>query len=189
MNIDRMTFEIYWSYYLSIEKMFINTIQFVSPSKENEKTYSDEFTKIILLSCSEIDSILKLLCKLNKINLKEKEFNMKNYSKMLEKDKTIKNESYGPQYVSTINESFLAVTPFENINSNIKYAGLDWWEDYQYLKHNRMENAKKGNLKNALCSVSAHYILMTKLMDYLDEYAGQDYVKENNISNFLVPCV
>ena len=52
MNIDRMTFEIYWSYYLSIEKMLVNTVQFVSPSEENENTYSDEFTKIILLSCS-----------------------------------------------------------------------------------------------------------------------------------------
>lgn len=189
MNIDRMTFEIYWSYYLSIEKMLANTIQFVSPSEENENTYSDEFTKIILLSCSEIDSILKLLCKLNNIILTDREYNMKNYAKMLEKDTFIKHESYGPEYVSTINESFLLVTPFKDINSKIKYAGLEWWKDYQSLKHNRMENAKKGNLKNSIFSVSAHYILMTKLMDCLDEYAGHDYVKEHNRSKFLIPCV
>lgn len=189
MNIDRMTFEIYWSYYLSVEKMLINTVQFVSPSEENKNTYSDEFTKIILLSCSEIDSILKLLCKLNNIILNDKEYNMKNYAKMLEKDKSIKRESYGPEYVSTINESFLVVTPFKDMDYKMKYAGLEWWKDYQFLKHNRMENAKRGNLINAIISVSAYYILMIKLMDYLDEFAGHDYVIEHNRSKFLIPCV
>ncbi len=189
MNIDRMTFEIYWSYYISIEKMLINTIQYVAPSNENKDTYSDEFAKIILLSCSEIDSILKLLCKLNGINLGNKQYNMFYYAKILEIDDEIKETTYAPGYVTTIDEKFLTVTPFKNVNSKLKYGGLKWWENYQLLKHDRMKNAKKGSLNNALFSLSAHYILMRLLMNYLNEYSGADYVKEHNVSNFLIPCV
>lgn len=189
MSIDRMTFEIYWSYYISIEKMMINTIQYVSPSKENKNTYSDEFTKIILLSCSEIDSILKLLCKLNGMEIDDRKYNMSYYAKLFEEDDRIKDEMYGPEYVSTINESFLGVTPFKHINSKLKYGGLEWWQDYQCLKHDRMKNAKKGNLKNAISALTAHYILMRLLIDYLDRYAGIAYVKEHNVSEFLIPCI
>lgn len=189
MRIDRMTYEIYWSYYISIEKMLINTIQYVAPSKENKNTYSDEFTKIILLSCSEIDSIFKLLCKLNDLDIDGKKYNMSYYAKLLEKNRHIKSETYGSGYVTTVNESFLAVTPFENINSKLRYGGLEWWENYQCLKHDRMKNAKKGNLNTAISSLAAHYILMRLLIDFLDEYAGVEYVKEHNTSEFFIPCV
>ena len=75
--LERNTFEMYWSYYLSIEKMMKNTSQYVTPSKQNSNTYSDEFMKIILLSCSEIDSILKVICKENGVVLDDKIYNMK----------------------------------------------------------------------------------------------------------------
>ena len=61
--MKRMEFERYWSYYISIEIMFKKTNQYVSHSEKNQYTYSDEFAKIILLSCSEIDSLLKTVCK------------------------------------------------------------------------------------------------------------------------------
>ena len=53
MSRDR--FEIYWGYYLSIEKLLENTRQYMSPSYDNKDIYSDEFSKIILLSYSEVD--------------------------------------------------------------------------------------------------------------------------------------
>ena len=83
MSRDR--FDIYWGYYLSIEKMLENTRQYVSPSYNNKDTYSDEFSKIILLSCSEIDSILKFLCESNGINKTGKYYKMEDYAKFLNK--------------------------------------------------------------------------------------------------------
>ena len=102
--MERMRFEMYWSYYISIENMLKKTSQFVSPSKENEKTYSDEFAKIILLSCSEIDSILKLLCELNGIIRDEKKYNMNIYVEAISKIRMVTELAYTPKLYTSANE-------------------------------------------------------------------------------------
>ena len=75
------------------------------------------------------------------------------------------------------------------VKVGIPYSGLNWWADYQALKHNRMENAKKGNLENATSMLIAHYILLRFLINYLGKNYGIDYVKEHNVSNILIPCL
>lgn len=189
MNINRMTFEKYWSYYKSIENMFINTIQYVSPSRANKETYSDEYAKIIFLCGSEIDSILKLICKLENIQPKDKRYTMADYSIFIDKTTLLKEECYCPKCMTTIEEEQLMIAPFDKIQIGIPYSGLDWWEDYQSLKHNRMENAKKGNLGNATSMLIAHYILIRFSINYLDKNSGIDYVKEHNQSSILIPCL
>ncbi|MBQ8902518.1 MAG: hypothetical protein IJY87_05640 [Bacilli bacterium] len=189
MTLDRMTFEVYWSYYKSIENMFIDTIQYVSPSKTNEKTYSDEYAKIILLCGSEIDSILKLICKLEKINPEKRDYSMNDYSKFISKSTILKEECYSPECMTTTKEKFIMESPFKNIKVGVPYSGLDWWKNYQALKHNRMKNAKKGNLQNTVSLLVAHYILIRYLINYLGKNYGIDYVKENNVSRILIPCL
>jgi hypothetical protein len=189
LNIDRRTFEKYWSYYKSIENMFINTIQYVSPSKANKETYSDEYAKIIFLCGSEIDSILKLICKLENITPKNKRYNMGDYSIFIEKTASLKEECYCPRCMTTIKEEYLMIAPFNKIQIDKPYSGLDWWENYQSLKHNRMENAKKGNLQNATSMLIAHYILIRFLINYLEKNSGTDYVREHKESSILIPCL
>ncbi len=187
--LERCTFEMYWSYYLSIERMMKNTSQYVCPSKFNRNTYSDEFMKIILLSCSEIDSILKLICKENNVVLKDKEYNMSVYAKVLEKQADIRQQSFSPKCAtSSINDFFICI-PFEMLDSNKRYAGLKWWEDYQKLKHNRLDNAELGNLENAVLAITAHYILLRIMMDMLPENSGREYVKKEYWSDYLVICI
>ncbi|MGN0363652.1 MAG: hypothetical protein ACI4ET_12510 [Bilifractor sp.] len=187
--MERMRFEMYWSYYISIENMLKKTSQFVSPSKENEKTYSDEFAKIILLSCSEIDSILKLLCELNGIIRDEKKYNMNIYVEAISKIRMVTELAYTPKLYTSANEISLVVFPFKNLKMDKPYAGLDWWKDYQSIKHNRIENAECGNLYNAVSAVSAHYILVRALIEFLNENDGKEYVRRHNWSDYLIPCV
>ena len=189
MTIDRVTFEVYWSYYCIIEKMFINTIQYVSPSITNKKTYSDEYAKIILLCGSEIDSILKLICKLKRIKPQGRDYSMNDYSLMIDNEEAIKLQSYCPECMTTTKEKFLVSSPFKDIKTGIQYSGLDWWKNYQSLKHNRMKNAKKGNLQTTVNLLTAHYILIRHLINYLGKNYGIDYVKKHNISNILIPCL
>lgn len=189
INLERNFFEMYWSYYLSIERMIKNTSRYVCPSKFNKNTYSDEFMKIILLSCSEIDSILKLICKENNVVLKDKEYNMSIYAKVLEKQANIRQQSFSPKCeTSNMSDAFICV-PFEMLDSHKRYAGLKWWEDYQKLKHNRLDNAEVGNLKNAVYAITAHYILLRTMMDLLPENSGKEYVKKEYWSDYLVICV
>ena len=187
--LDRSTFEIYWHYYLSVEKMMKNTSQYVCPSELNKSTYSDEFMKIILLSCSEIDSILKLLCKENNVVLDDKLYNMSVYSKVLLNQKDIKELVYSPECTTSSQNEGIVCFPFKNIDNHKPYAGLTWWESYQKLKHNRIYYAEVGNLENAVYAITAHYILLRILMDILPESSGRDYVKEKYHSDYLVICI
>ena len=187
--LDRTRFEYYWSYYLSIEKMLEDTRRFVASSDENKNTYSDEFAKIILLSCSEIDSILKLICKLKGVEKKDNEYNMRIYVQVLSENEDIREFAYSPDPSTYINEKSLIVYPFKEMDKNKKYGGLVWWMAYQALKHNRLESATKGNLYNAISAVSAHYILIRILTDFLHDYDGKKYVQEHNVSKYFIPCI
>lgn len=189
MKIDRITFEVYWSYYKSIENMFINTIQYVSPSVTNKKTYSDEYAKIILLCGSEIDSILKLICKLKNIKPTGRDYSMNDYSNYISKSNILKNECYCPTCMTTTKEKFIMVALFQDIKTGVIYSNLEWLRCYQLLKHNRMKNAKKGNLYNAVSLLIAHYVLIRHLIDYLGKNYGIEYVKEHNVSSVLIPCI
>ena len=67
------------------------TSQYVCPSELNKNAYSDEIMKIILLSCSEIDSILKVICRENNVLLEDRKYNMSIYAKTLSSQKDIKD--------------------------------------------------------------------------------------------------
>ncbi len=73
-------FENAWSYFLMIENDLQNTSRFVEVCESNLKTYSSEFAKIIMVSCSEIDSVCKMVCNLTDL---KKNYNMKNYASSL----------------------------------------------------------------------------------------------------------
>lgn len=187
--LDRNRFEYYWSYYLSIEKMLEETRKYVAVSKGNRNTYSNEFAKIILLSCSEMDSILKLICKLKNIQKEDNQYNMKVYISVLNEFQNIKEIAYSRYPTTSINEELLIVRPFSTMDISKKYGGMDWWEAYQALKHNRLENAIKGNLNNAVTAVAAQYIIVRLLIDFLNEYDGKKYVKEHCVSEYFIPCI
>ena len=187
--LNRTRFEYYWSYYLSIERMLEDTRRFVAASYENKNTYSDEFAKIILLSCSEIDSILKIICKLKGVEKKDSEYNMKLYVQVLSEFKNIREIAYSPDLSTYIDEKALIVYPFKEMDKHKKYGGLEWWSAYQALKHNRLESATSGNLYNAVSSVVAHYTLIRILIEFLHDYDGKEYVDKHNISEYFIPCI
>lgn len=116
--------------------MLEDTRRFVAASEENKNTYSDEFAKIILLSCSEIDSILKIICKLKGVEKNDREYNMKIYIQVLSDIKDVKEIAYSPDLSTYINEKSLIAYPFKEMDNNKKYGGLKWWAAYQELKHN-----------------------------------------------------
>ena len=57
----KMSYEA-WNYFLSIEKDFIRTIDFVHLDAANAGAFSNEYAKLILLLGSEIDVVAKMLC-------------------------------------------------------------------------------------------------------------------------------
>ena len=52
-----------WPFYLTLERDFINTLNYVTFSTDNLATFSVEFERQILSIGSEIDIVWKLLCR------------------------------------------------------------------------------------------------------------------------------
>lgn len=187
MSLNRSIFEMHWQYYLSIEKMLIKTNQYVTHSDKNKNTYSDEFASILLLSCSELDSLFKLLCMNHGIQSNGKYFNMEDYAKVI-----VKNFSNGFGLATgtyTINDDNIVTFPFQNIDASKPYANLNWWKDYQSIKHDRIKNVTKGSLFNSVNTVAAQFIILRQLIDFINESDGQEYLKKNYWSEYWIPCV
>lgn len=176
----------HWQYYLSIEKMLVKTNQYVTHSLRNQNTYSDEFASIILLSCSEIDSLLKQLCFNEGIKSTGKYYNMMDYSQAIKR-----HTDFGlATGVSTINEDDgIVVLPFNNIDPSKPYGNVDWWRDYQSIKHDRIKNVAKGNLVNAVNAVAAQHIILRILTNFISKSEGQDYIKKEYFSEYWIPVV
>ena len=183
--MELQKYHMYWNYYQSVEKMLKETNQFVAHTIENGSTFSDEFAKIILLSGSEIDSILKVLCNLLEIKPKDNNYTMKEYSKVLEKIDNIKEIEYMIDYSSSLDSYGISIYPFANFNKNIKHSGLEWWEDYQAIKHDRVSATKKCTLLNALKIVSAHLTMVKLLIDNIPGFCGISYLQEHTKSEYL----
>ena len=66
-----------WYYFLSIEKDFVRTINFVELHTANSKAFSNEYAKLLLLLGSETDVVAKMLC--NKIEPAKRAENIDDY--------------------------------------------------------------------------------------------------------------
>jgi hypothetical protein len=51
-----------WYYFLSLEKDFVRTIDFIHLDPANFKAFSNEYAKLLLLIGSETDVVAKMLC-------------------------------------------------------------------------------------------------------------------------------
>ena len=140
------------NYFLTLEQDLSNTSKFVEHCEDNFKTYSFEFYKIIQLSCAEIDSILKELCKLWDTNSKAQ--TIKDYAKII-----IPNYSQLHRFSTHMIYSSTPLLFFPWKEWTLDSAPL-WWRHYQKLKHNHTDNFHLATLENAYLCLSAHMIAL-----------------------------
>lgn len=136
-----------WNYYLSLERDMSNTSQYIEPSGQ-EQVYSFEFAKILVLSCTEAESLFKILCyeteKRKVGNISEyKRIILSQYPRIVEAEVS----------VSRLNKN---IKPFENWGEE----KLNWWDAYQEVKHNREKSFSMATYINAVTALAAVYILI-----------------------------
>lgn len=178
----------HWEYFLVLEKDLLDTERFVSfdlgedtlynnflcNDYGNSKCFSNEFIKQYQAICSEVDVILKTICK--EININSKANNMEEYTS------EVLNE--WPEIIKQkvlIKE--MELQPFLNWKVS-PYNSPDWWSPYNKVKHQRISNYKKANLKNVLNSLAALYILEQYLVKYIGD-RDSCYDVPNNISKLF----
>ena len=167
--MDNININDLWFYYLSISKDMENTSLYVEP-REQENVYSLEFCKIIVLSCVELETVLKAICYKAEGG---KHGDIGDYKKVILSHfpKIVEAEVIVSRYEKTIK-------PFESWNNR-----LFWWDAYQTVKHGFGDSFKAGTYKNAVYALAALYISIlyymritnSKLSTYNNGYLTSDY--------------
>ena len=164
----------HWEYYLVLEKDFLQSERYVSfelgedylydgiehDNCGNSKTFSNEFIKQYQAICSEVDVILKSIC----LELGNQSENyMKNgYTPIVLQNWVNIN-------AQKVRFKDLELQPFSNWQQEPNYKSPDWWTPYNNVKHERLFNYHKANLKNVLNALAGLYILENYLVKFIGD--------------------
>mgnify|MGYP004522084221 CR=1 FL=1 len=172
MNRDEFC-RLHWSYYLVLEKDLLDTERYISfdlgdnylydshaiTDLGNSNTFSNEFVKQYQAICSEVDVILKSICKELGNTTAD---SMPNYTDLvLNHWNTLSNQR--------VKMNAIELQPFKNWKPNPAYNSPDWWSPYNRVKHERLENFRKANLKNVTNALAGLYILESYLVKLIGD--------------------
>ncbi|WP_274878917.1 hypothetical protein [Vibrio harveyi] len=170
--ISRSPTFVHWNYFLAIEEDLERISRYVDFSG-NEDTYSLEIARVLLSACSEIDVVLKLLCK--KLNANSSARNINEYQNELNGITTI------VPFEVTMPRHQLSTKPWLNWSSG---SAPGWWTAHNKVKHQRDTEFAEAKLKHCINAVGALYVAVLHL--YQQEAENGDLLqlpKLFNVSN------
>ncbi len=140
----------HWNYFLALDNDVAHLARYVEPVAENFSTYSLELARILFAAASEVDVLAKLLCK--KIDENSK---AKSIDKYREEIFAAFPKISGA--VVTVPRFGLTLSPWDPW---VEGKTPLWWNAYNNVKHQRHTHFLEANLKHALNSVAALFILL-----------------------------
>ena len=145
-----------WNYYLSLENDLAETPRYIEPAGQ-ENVHSFEFAKLLILSCTEIESVFKMICR-------------EIVGQQVEGNIAVYKETILTKYPNIIQATVIVNRLGRNI---CPFAGwsdgrLPWWSAYQQVKHNRGNFFSEATYLNAVSAVAALYILIFYLAKILE---------------------
>ena len=146
----------------------------VEPTQENLQTYGNTIRNIIILSCSEIDAMMKKILKNNGINLKDKEYTTQQYFQLKE---ALRLGEYELQFKEF--EQLGRFSPFSEWESDRPTQSLPWYDSYNKIKHDREAYFQYANVGNALISIAAYAILL------IAQYGYSNSIWKENVQKFF----
>jgi hypothetical protein len=143
----------HWRYFLALEQDLEATTRYVEPMPPNFATFSIEFARLLLSTCSEIDVVAKVLCQA--IAPGQAANSIDDYRSTI--------TSKYPQFHSIkvlLPRFTLAVTPWQDWSGT---ANPRWWRDHNLVKHMRHENFKLAHLENCVGALAGLFALVVYL--------------------------
>ncbi len=146
----------------------------VEPSLDNKETYGNTLRNIIILSCTEIDSMMSNILKSNSFYVKDDKYNTKHYVKLKEALRLT-------EYTLTFNEyeDLGAFSPYFNWNKEMPSVTIPWYDVYNKVKHDRQANMHLANMDNALASIAAYAILVVA------QYGKENYLWKDHMRKYF----
>lgn len=197
-----MSHNLYWPVYQNLEKEFLSICDIIHIDDSQLNVYSMKIAELLIRTVVEIESLAKNLYFSNggsKPDDKDLYFDtdcMAHLVDIWDIDKKVVLVS-SPNIFLTEDEN-LILTPLHKSNKR-GTSSADWCKAYQAVKHNRVRELKRGNLKHFLRALAALYILnlyfkdetVNFIMPGKDQFQDFSFgsqifsvLKPNNISSF-----
>lgn len=169
-SLDRLSF--IHSYYL-IEQDLKKLFDYVSPNNLNLNTFSHRIYEIFFRCCTEFENNASAILTSNgyshlgNMNIKDDYFKINKALKLHDFEVRINVWENGP----------LILKPFLTWNSST-FSSLNWYRDYNSVKHSRTQNFTLANLDNLINSAAGLFILLFAQYNY---HAFSPYQRTNMI--------
>lgn len=155
----------HWFYFISLEREFAETIQYVEVAPDNSETFSIAYMKLLFSAAVECEIVLKKLCErlepeCRPANINElRDIILRHIPGIAE----VKIEL--PRYSRT-------EQPWSSWGS-LEPKNPGWWRAYNKVKHKRSEEIQEANQANVISAVAGLFAALLYL-----------YQAEINTSNF-----
>lgn len=136
----------------------------VAPCKKNMACFGHKIRNILILACTEIDSIMKRILVKNDIKSQRSFYTTNDYAKL---NKPLRLDEYSLSLSRF--EELGDFNPFSNWNIHNPTASLSWYSDYNEVKHNRDTTFHLANLKNAIDSIMGLSIMIISQYGYRND--------------------
>lgn len=154
-------------YYFYLESSFVEITRII-PLDNPTETFSPRLYEILQSTCSQIESISKIMSDKLELRPQEKKFPYI-YEKM---------NSEGLLDMQAVDLYKLpGGNPMQPLVKTGEHAPK-WWDDYNSSKHNLPEGYKAGNIGNVPIALAGLYVF--HVMAYYLQYANENFLKRNH---------
>lgn len=181
--MDRDEFcRVFWKYYLSLEKDFMETERYISfdlgdnylyssspVNLENSMVYSIEYIKQYQAIVSEIDVLFKGICKKLGNNTAN---SIDGYTSVI-----LENDFWKKIVDQKVRMGGIELQPFWGWSTS-PYKAPAWWKQYNDVKHHRVEKYKEANLKNVVNALAGLYALENYYVKYIADESNRQNPEE-----------
>ncbi len=158
---------------LILDELF-DIFKVISPHSRNMKVFGNAIRNVLILSCTEVDSLMKSV--LNSNGYKAKKLTMFDYKRLIIPMK-LSDYTLSFRYINEVggNTPFGEWEPKENSNSP------SWYKAYNDVKHDRINNFKEANLRNAIEATLGFATMLIATYGYRNEIWNERVGKIINV--------
>ncbi len=159
--------QLHWDYFLLLEKDLVAISEKLELSESNFNAYGPRLVQLILSSGSELDVALKSLALVmcpDHDAATNKRPNMNHFKDMLAR---YAYEQFTTARVKVLH-SEIVLTPWSALKDD-SCCAIDWWTNYNNIKHKRAEYYVSANLRTALDLMCALFVVDAYISEVLLE--------------------
>ena len=165
-----------YSDYLRQLEIIINDLnevfKVIAPSPNNYKCYGNSLRNIIVLACTEIDSMMHNILVRNEYCKDDAHTSMNDYRILNE---ALRLDEYSISFVDYL--QLKDYVPFKEWTN--KNGSLTWYNAYNHVKHKRSDNFQEANLENAILAVMGFALVLVA------QYGFENNMWNRKLGNYL----